>query len=129
MARDFSLKIHLNKAAFDQVFGTPDEAGAYEQFQNNNSIQGVSFTGGNGVARNPASPSKADFLCDVDNCLQAVVSEKLLTKFIQHYIMGIDSLSRGQQNGLEQQIGQALRKRKIVPVKGYFISIRRKRKV
>lgn len=116
-----------NKAAFDAIIGNTEEPGQYVLSRVRNTIIAVQYNDGSATTRNPAAPSKADFCVDVDRAiLAAIKSKKLLKKFVEHYIIGKDVLSQAQQNGLEQQVGEKFRRRKIYPVGQYFTTIRRK---
>lgn len=121
--------IYLNKKAFDEIIGSPDEPGSYVTARVRNSTQAMLYgADGEPSAPNLAAPSKADFCCDVESAFEAAINGRnLLQKFIQHYIIGKDSLSRDQQSRLEQQVGAQFRRRGIYPVGRYFTAIRKKR--
>jgi hypothetical protein len=127
MGNNWSLRLHYNKLAFQEIFGTADDPGAYVKFKSNALRNITAYTGGITTSRNPAAPCRADFCCDVDNVLSSVIkSRELLEKFFRHYIMGNNELNAEQQTYLEQKIGQELRKRKLIPVNKYFRVVRRK---
>lgn len=117
-------KYHWNAIAFQEVFGTKDEPGIYIKFKSDVSHGVNTNTGG---PRNPAQPCRADFCCDVENVLDAMIKDrKFLTRFFRQYILGTNTLTKREQNSITQEIGQELRRRKITPVFNYFRVIRRK---
>jgi hypothetical protein len=122
----WSLKTHFNKLAFLEVFGDVNDPGAYVRFKSNNLRNVTVYTGGTSPTRNPATPCRADFCCDVDNILKQFMDRALLQKFFNHYILGIEELNREQQSHLENEIGFELRRRNIVPVNKYFRVMRKK---
>jgi hypothetical protein len=116
-----------NLSAFNEVFGSVYDPGAYVSFKSNSLRSVTIYTGGPAATRNPAQPCRADFCCDVDHVLSQIIpSEELLTKFFNHYILGINSLSKEQRKMLEQDIGSALRRDNISPVNSYFKVLRGK---
>lgn len=124
MTTDWSLRVHYNKMAFDEVFGSIDEPGTYVRFKSNNIHSVMMHTGGG--TKNPATPCRADYCCDVDNILKVFLDNNLQVKFFKHYILGEETLDRDQQNSIEQSVGGELRKRKLVPVGKYFRVMRRR---
>jgi hypothetical protein len=116
--------VHYNKMAFDEVFGSHDDPGTYIRFKSNNVHNVTMYTGGTST-RNPATPCRSDFCCDVDNLLKVVLRGKLLERFFNHYILGVEELNQEQKTYIEQTIGLELRKRNLVPVNNYF-KVRRK---
>jgi len=114
-------KEDYNKMAFEEVFGNDDDIGAYLRFQSDD-LHAVF------VGESPANPCRADFICDVDNVLSLIIRQKeLLTKFIEHYIIGNDVLQKEVQRELVNRIGQELRGRSLVPVATYFKILRKKK--
>jgi hypothetical protein len=123
----WSLRVHYNVLAFQEVFGSPDDPGAYVKFKSNSTRNITAYTGGVSTSINPAAPCRADFCCDVDNILSSIIKERaLLYKFFNHYVLGDNSLTRQEQTYLEQKIGGELRKRQLTPVNRYFRVIRKK---
>ena len=116
---------HANAMAFIEVFGNSFDPGAYSKFKSTNYRNVTVYTGGS-TTRNPATPCRSDFCCDVENVLSSVIRDRrLMLKFFEHYISGMGGLSMKEQQNLEQKIGRELRRRGISPVYKYFKVIRK----
>lgn len=122
----WSMRTYYNKLAFIEVFGDINDPGAYVKFKSNYFHNVNAYTGNAGSTRNPATPCRADFCCDVDNIINSVIhDDALLKKFVAHYMTGDENLTREQQHQLEQRIGKELRRKGLIPVNRYFVVKRR----
>lgn len=120
-----------NKAAFDEVIGDPFAKpepieGAYYRRKQRSSTHLSKIDDVGHGSRNPATPNDIDFFADVENIVAEVIHNKvLLDKFWRTYMFDEPLLGQVERSKLEQKIGRRFVTRRIVPVRRYFIAIRR----
>jgi hypothetical protein len=121
-----------NKAAFDEVIGDPFALepieGAYLRFKRRAQIkiQHINDLGHGTV--NPARPLINDFFCDVENIIAEVITDPdRLDEFWDTYLYEEPVLTTAQRNYLEQRLGKKFWVRGLIPVKNYFIAVKRRK--
>jgi hypothetical protein len=128
------IKYAANKKAFDTVMQAYRDA-------KDPGISAASLASEGRAAPNPARPTFADFRCDVDNIISALVAGARLVWFRAAYVLfdsadpieqevHADKLMGPGRHELEQSLGAAFKKRHLYPLrgkKGYFYSVRQER--
>jgi hypothetical protein len=143
----------MNKQAFDEVIGDPfstyDIVGQYDIFRSRSAIPAINnmaldSSGGAGSSHNAARPNVIDFLCDVENAIEAGLeqyidshdtlerqpfNDKLLDNFFLTYISHAgEYIKQTDRAEIEQYVGRVLLARKISPVVRYFTATRTRQK-
>lgn len=109
-----------NRKAFDDVITH------YETCKYKSLVKVMDTSKDNFGTPNNAAPSVLDFICDVEQVIEAIVPKNLLQNFTQTYIMGYEELDQQQKNNFEQRIGRLFIVRCIWPVNKYFFALRKK---
>jgi hypothetical protein len=123
----------LNKAAFDEVIGDPYAIepfdGGYLRFKRQTQIKLQQINDlGHGTI-NPARPLINDFFCDVENIVKEVLTDpEFRNRFWKTYLYEVPMLNAAERNRVEQRLGKKFWLRGLIPVKNYFIAIRRPKK-
>lgn len=120
-----------NKAAFNDVIGDPYAKpdpieGQYYRLKRRSTMRVANIDDVGHATGNAARPNAMDFFCDVERCVNQVITNKhVLENFWITYLEDDPLLNQHERNELEQKIGKKFAAHRISPVARYFVTIRR----